>query len=58
MWIVKDVEAAVAQLWGTVLAFAWRDWENTTKNFNQDRRSPGWDLNPKHPEYEAGVLTS
>jgi hypothetical protein len=29
----------------------------TTKNHNQDSRSPGQDLNPGRPEYEAGVLT-
>jgi hypothetical protein len=29
----------------------------TMKNLSQDSRSPGRDLNPGHPEYEAGVLT-
>jgi hypothetical protein len=29
----------------------------TMKNLSQDSRSPGQDLNPGHPEYEAGVLT-
>jgi hypothetical protein len=28
----------------------------TTKNLTQDNRSPGRDLNPGPPEYEAGVL--
>jgi hypothetical protein len=30
----------------------------TTKNFSQDTRSPGRDLNPGPPEFEAGVLTT
>jgi hypothetical protein len=30
----------------------------TTKNFSQDNRSPGQDLNPGPPEYEAGVYTT
>jgi hypothetical protein len=30
----------------------------TTKNLSQDSRSPGRDLNPGPPEYEAGVLTT
>jgi hypothetical protein len=30
----------------------------TTKNLSQDRRSPGRDLNPEPPEYEAEVLTT
>jgi hypothetical protein len=29
--------------------------KKTTKNINQDSWSPGWDLNPGPPEYEAGV---
>jgi hypothetical protein len=29
-----------------------------TKNLSQDNWSPGRDLNPGHPEYEAGVPTS
>jgi hypothetical protein len=29
-----------------------------TGNLNQDSRSPGPDLNPGPPEYEAGVLTT
>jgi hypothetical protein len=28
------------------------------ENFCQYNRSPGWDLNPGPPEYEAGMLTS
>jgi hypothetical protein len=28
------------------------------KNIRQDSRSPGQDLNPGLPEYEAGVLTA
>jgi hypothetical protein len=27
------------------------------ENISQDSRSPGQDLNPEPPEYEAGVLT-
>jgi hypothetical protein len=30
----------------------------TTKNLSQVSRSPGRDLNPGPPEYEAGVLTT
>jgi hypothetical protein len=30
----------------------------TTKNLGQDSRSPGQDLNPGSPEYEAGELTT
>jgi hypothetical protein len=30
----------------------------TIKNLSQDSRSPGRDLNPGPPEYEAGVLTT
>jgi hypothetical protein len=30
----------------------------TTKHLSQDSRSPGRDLNPGPPEYEAGVLTT
>jgi hypothetical protein len=30
---------------------------NTTKILSQDNRSPGRDLSPGNPEYEAGVLT-
>jgi hypothetical protein len=30
----------------------------TTKNLSQGSRSPGRDLNPGPPEYEAGVLTT
>jgi hypothetical protein len=30
----------------------------TTKNLSQDSRSPGRDLNPGHPEYEAGLSTT
>jgi hypothetical protein len=30
----------------------------TTKNLSQDSRSPGRDLDPGPPEYEAGVLTT
>jgi hypothetical protein len=30
----------------------------TTKSRSQDKRSPGRDLNPRPPEYEAGVLTT
>jgi hypothetical protein len=30
----------------------------TTKNLSQHSRSPGRDLNPGPPEYEAGVLTT
>jgi hypothetical protein len=29
-----------------------------TKNLRQDSRSPGQDLNPGHPENEAGMLTT
>jgi hypothetical protein len=29
-----------------------------TKNLSQDSRSPGRDLNPGFPEYEAGVLAT
>jgi hypothetical protein len=29
-----------------------------TKNLSQDSRSPGRDLKPGPPEYEAGVLTT
>jgi hypothetical protein len=38
----------------------WGTEENskTTKNFSQDSRSPGRDLNPEPPECEAGVLTT
>jgi hypothetical protein len=32
--------------------------EGTTKNFNPDSRSPGQDLKPGSPKYEAGVLTT
>jgi hypothetical protein len=28
------------------------------ENLSQDSRSPGQDLNPKPPEYEAGLLTT
>jgi hypothetical protein len=31
---------------------------NTTKNLSPGSRSPGRDLKPKLPEYEAGVLTT
>jgi hypothetical protein len=56
-WIGKDVEASVRGLTeGSIPAFAWRDWEKSEKP--QDRRSPGRDLKPGPPEYEAGVLTS
>jgi hypothetical protein len=30
----------------------------TTKDFSHDIRSPDRDLNPKPPEYEAGVLAT
>jgi hypothetical protein len=30
----------------------------TTKNFRQDSRCPGWDLNMVPPQYEARVLTT
>jgi hypothetical protein len=30
----------------------------TMKNLSRDSQSPGRDLNPGHPEYEAGVLTT
>jgi hypothetical protein len=32
--------------------------EETTKSVSQDIRSPGRDLNPEPPEYEAEVLTT
>jgi hypothetical protein len=30
----------------------------TTKNLTQDSRSPGRDLNPRPPEFEARLLTT
>jgi hypothetical protein len=42
---------------GTIPAFAWRDWVKQ-KKLNKDGRSLGRDLNPRPPEYEAGVFTS
>jgi hypothetical protein len=30
----------------------------TTKNLSQNNRSPGRDLNPVSPEYEAGILAT
>jgi hypothetical protein len=38
-------------------AFAWRYWGKPRK-LRQDSRSPGRDLNPGPPEYEAGLLTT
>jgi hypothetical protein len=35
-----------------------KDLRKTTKNLSQDRRSPGRDLNPGPPEYEAVVLNT
>jgi hypothetical protein len=32
--------------------------KKTMKNLSQDSRSPGQDLNPRPPKYEAGVLTT
>jgi hypothetical protein len=32
--------------------------EKTTENLNHDSLSPGRNLNPGSPEYEAGVLTT
>jgi hypothetical protein len=32
--------------------------KRTTKNLNQDSRSPGQDMNPEPPEYEAEMLTT
>jgi hypothetical protein len=31
--------------------------ENNHENLDQDSRSPGRDLDPEPPEYEAGTLT-
>jgi hypothetical protein len=32
--------------------------EENHENLNQDSQSPGRDLNPGHPEYEAEMLTT
>jgi hypothetical protein len=32
--------------------------EKTTRKRSQDRNPPGRNLNPGHPEYEAGVLAT
>jgi hypothetical protein len=43
---------------GTISAFAWRDRGKLRKSFVQDNLSLGRDLNPKPPEYEAGMLAT
>jgi hypothetical protein len=46
LWIEKDLKkAVVAYIEGTIPALALGN-------------SPGWDLNPGSPEYEAGMLTT
>jgi hypothetical protein len=58
-WIEKDVEGSGRGLiQGTTWHLPGGTEENHEKTFSHDSQSPGWDLNPGPPEYEAGVLTS
>jgi hypothetical protein len=59
-WTGKDVEGSGHGLIsGTFPAFAWGGGlRRITKNLSQDSRSPGRDLNPGPPEYEAGELAN
>jgi hypothetical protein len=45
-------------LWGNTSALALRDRGKPQKKLSQDSRFPSWDVNPRHPCYTAGVLTS
>jgi hypothetical protein len=42
-WLVHIEMLRLGRKWGTVLAFAWRDWKK--KNFSYDNHCPGWDSN-------------
>jgi hypothetical protein len=55
-WIGKDLEGKhLGLMQGILLVFAWRNWEKPRKTC-QGSWSPGTDVNPVPPEYEAAVL--
>jgi hypothetical protein len=58
-WFVKDLEVGGRGLSFKLLSsIRLEERKENTKILSQDNRSPGRDLNPVPPEYEAGVLTT